>query len=57
MATATLYHYISWIIIIYRLFPDLKWAQRKDRLFITVELADFEGHKIDLTPEGKLSFS
>ena len=39
-----------------RLFPEIKWAQRKDRLFVTIELADFENHKIELTPEGQLKF-
>jgi HSP20 family molecular chaperone IbpA len=39
-----------------RLFPEVKWAQRKDRLFVTIELADFENQKIDLTPEGTLKF-
>jgi len=41
---------------IIRLFPEVKWAQRKDRLFVTIELADFENQKIDLTPEGTLKF-
>lgn len=40
----------------YRLFPEIKWAQRKDRLFVTIELADFENQKIDLTPDGSLKF-
>ena len=39
-----------------RLFPEIKWAQRKDRLFVTIELADFENHRIDLTPDGNLKF-
>jgi cytosolic prostaglandin-E synthase len=39
-----------------RLFPEIKWAQRKDRLFVTIELADFENQRIDLTPEGNLKF-
>ena len=45
------------VLIEYSLFPEIKWAQRKDRLFVTIELADFENHKIDLTPEGQLTFS
>jgi len=40
----------------YSLFPEIKWAQRKDRLFMTIELADFENQKIDLSPEGQLKF-
>ena len=38
------------------LFPEIKWAQRKDRLFVTIELADFENHKIDLTGDGQFKF-
>jgi len=41
---------------IYRLHPEIKWAQRKDRLFVTIELADFENHKIELLPDGSLKF-
>ena len=37
-------------------FPDLKWAQRKDRVFITIDLPDVQNHKIDLNPDGKLQF-
>ena len=36
--------------------PDLKWAQRKDRLFITIDLPDVENPQINLKPEGKLLF-
>ena len=38
-------------------FPDLKWAQRKDRLYVTIDLPDVESPNIDLKPEGKLKFS
>jgi hypothetical protein len=34
----------------------MKWAQRKDRVFITIDVPDFENIKIDLSEEGKLSF-
>ena len=37
-------------------FPDLKWAQRKDRLFVTIDLPDVESPQISLKPEGKLMF-
>ena len=37
-------------------FPPMKWAQRKDRVFITVDVPDFENIKIDLSDDGKLSF-
>ena len=39
-----------------QIFPDLKWAQRKERVYATIDLQDVENHKIDLTPEGHLKF-
>ena len=36
--------------------PNLKWAQRKDRLYLTIDLADISNEKIDLSPEGDLKF-
>ena len=38
-------------------FPDLKWAQRKDRLFITICLPEVQNPNIDLKPEGKFKFN
>ena len=38
-------------------FPDLKWAQRKDRVFVTIDLPGATDTKIDLKPDGHLSFS
>lgn len=35
----------------------MKWAQRSDKLFITVELPDAKNVKLNLDPEGKFSFS
>jgi len=55
MASTTVYLKYSFNLIS-RLFPEIKWAQRKERLFITIELADFENHKIELSPEGQLKF-
>ncbi|CAN4122163.1 unnamed protein product [Withania somnifera] len=37
--------------------PTVKWAQRSDKLFITVELPDAKNVKLKLEPEGKFSFS
>ncbi|KAL8491428.1 hypothetical protein ACS0TY_023161 [Phlomoides rotata] len=37
--------------------PLVKWAQRSDILFITVELPDAKDVKLNLDPEGKFSFS
>ncbi|KAL6578289.1 hypothetical protein OROMI_010617 [Orobanche minor] len=37
--------------------PIVKWAQRSDILFITVELPDAKNVKLNLDPEGKFFFS
>lgn len=37
--------------------PTVKWAQRSDKLFITVELPDAKNVKVKLEPEGKFFFS
>lgn len=37
--------------------PTVKWAQRSDILFITIDLADTKDVKLKLEPEGKLYFS
>ncbi len=38
-------------------FPPMKWAQRADRVFITLDVADCEDIKIDLIEEeAKLVF-
>jgi len=36
-------------------FPALKWAQRKDKVMITIDVPDIKKHDINLTPEGKLT--
>mmetsp|Transcript_10342 Transcript_10342/g.14247 ORF Transcript_10342/g.14247 Transcript_10342/m.14247 type:complete len:158 (+) Transcript_10342:46-519(+) len=38
-------------------FPNIKWAQRKENVFIIVEVQDYENHQIDLSDDHKLSFS
>jgi len=38
------------------LIPDIKWAQRKARLFITIAIQDVENQKIELEPSGRLKF-
>jgi hypothetical protein len=38
------------------LHPHVKWAQRKDKLFITIEVENLVNPKIDLTKEGSLKF-
>jgi len=40
-----------------RIFPKIKWAQRKDRIWITIdELLDIEKTTKELTDDGKLTF-
>ena len=40
----------------HRQFPGIKWAQRKEQVFLTIELQDTENPQIDLTDEGVLTF-
>jgi prostaglandin-E synthase len=35
----------------------VKWAQRSDQLFITIDLPDAQDVKLKLEPEGKFFFS
>ena len=37
--------------------PNLKWAERKDKLFVTIELIEVKDAKIDLVNESRLTFS
>ncbi|XP_061365510.1 uncharacterized protein OsI_027940 isoform X2 [Gastrolobium bilobum] len=37
--------------------PEVKWAQRVDKVYITVQLADSKNAKVDLTPDGVFTFS
>ncbi|XP_058096588.1 co-chaperone protein p23-1-like [Magnolia sinica] len=37
--------------------PTVKWAQRSDKVYITVELPDANDVKLNLEPEGKFFFS
>ncbi|KAF8377222.1 hypothetical protein HHK36_030596 [Tetracentron sinense] len=37
--------------------PSVKWAQRSDKLFISIELPDAKDVKLKLDPEGKFFFS
>jgi prostaglandin-E synthase len=38
------------------LHPVLKWAQRKERVFLELQLRDIQDEKVDLTAKG-ISFS
>ncbi|XP_028775912.1 uncharacterized protein OsI_027940-like isoform X2 [Neltuma alba] len=37
--------------------PEVKWAQRSDKVYITVQLPDAKNAKVDLAPEGVFTFS
>ncbi|CAL0311092.1 unnamed protein product [Lupinus luteus] len=37
--------------------PEVKWAQRVDKVYVTVQLADSKDAKVDLTPDGVFTFS
>ncbi|KAE9593814.1 hypothetical protein Lal_00036430 [Lupinus albus] len=37
--------------------PEVKWAQRVEKVYITVQLADSKDAKVDLTPDGVFTFS
>lgn len=37
--------------------PMVKWAQREDKVFVTVEVTNSNDVKIDIAPEGKLTCS
>lgn len=37
--------------------PEVKWAQRLDKVFITVLLPDAKNAKVNLEPEGVFTFS
>lgn len=37
--------------------PEVKWAQRADKVYITVQLADSKNSKVDVTPGGVFTFS
>ena len=37
--------------------PNIKWAERKDKLFITIDLDDVKDAKIDITESNHLTFS
>ena len=39
-----------------RQFPGIKWAQRKELVFLTIELQDTQDPVMDLTEEGVLTF-
>ncbi|RDX85853.1 hypothetical protein CR513_32895, partial [Mucuna pruriens] len=37
--------------------PEVKWAQRSDKVYVTVQLPDSKNAKVDLTPDGIFTFS
>ena len=44
------------IFVVARQFPGIKWAQRKESVFMTIELQDTQDPVFDLTEEGVLTF-
>lgn len=48
---------ICFLLLYLSRHPAVKWAQRSDKLFITVELPDAKNVKLKLEPEGKFFFS
>ena len=44
------------VVYLCRQHPGVKWAQRKESVFMTVELQDCEDVSMDLTEEGVLTF-
>ena len=40
----------------FRTFPNLKWAQSRDFVFLTIDVLDVEKTEIDLTEAGHLKF-
>lgn len=49
--------HIPEIILICSRHPITKWAQRSDRVFLTIELPDAKDVKLNLKPEGQFNFS
>jgi hypothetical protein len=37
--------------------PSTKWAQRSDKVYLTIELPDSKDVKLNLKPEGHFNFS
>lgn len=37
--------------------PEVKWAQRADKVYVTIQLPDSKNAKVNLTPDGVLTFS
>lgn len=37
--------------------PNIKWAERKDKLYVTIQLVDVKEPKIDITEDNRLIFS
>ena len=40
-----------------KIFPPIKWAQRKHCVFVTIAVQDLDDHKLDMTEQGELTFS
>ena len=42
---------INYLFLHFRTFPNLKWAQRRDKVYITIDILDIEKTDIDLNDE------
>lgn len=49
---------LSWLscLATHMCSPSVKWAQREDKLFITINLTSCKDPKFELEPEGKFAF-
>ena len=36
--------------------PEIKWAQRRDKIFLRIEVFNLKDFKLDIQNEGKISF-
>ena len=54
------YMLVSWLtsgIVFCSRHPEVKWAQRIDKVYITVQLPDAKDAKVNLEPDGVFTFS
>lgn len=49
--------FLKFFCFFYSRHPEVKWAEREDKVFLTVLLPDAKNPKVNLDPEGVFSFS
>lgn len=52
-----MFHFVNECISYCSRHPEVKWAQRADKVYITVLLPDAKDAKVNLEPEGVFTFS